>query len=302
MKFRSTTPVVGIAVLMLALLLGGCGKDGTSAARSPDGAVSLTYPVKSDVDIAGSPTLRKAEQRGRIVIGVKEDQPYLAYKDPATGRYSGFDIEIAKMVAADLGFGPDRIEFVTVNPKDREIALASGRIDYYVSTYSITDKRKQQVSFAGPYYIAGQDLLIRKEETGVTDLASLSGRRVCASKGSTAVSNIKELNPQAQLVEYDSYSQCVTDLLNGQVDVVTTDDAILAGYAAHDRARLEVIGKPFTKELYGIGVPKDDKALQAAINSAIEAHERNGDWKRAYEATLGQSGRPIIRPPAIAPQ
>ena len=141
-----------------ALALTACGKEGDT------GTSGVKVDAAKDVAVAGSPTFDKIKARGKVIIGVKEDQPNLGFKDPTTNKFSGFDIEMANLVAAKLGFAADKIEYKAIPSANRETAISGGQIDYYVGTYSITDKRKNQISFAGPYFIAGQDLLVRKDD------------------------------------------------------------------------------------------------------------------------------------------
>ncbi|MFF5717567.1 glutamate ABC transporter substrate-binding protein [Streptomyces buecherae] len=291
---------LAVAVLAaLALAAAGCGKEGSPPAKGPRPEALPHYRVVQGFDLPTSATWRKAKRRGRLVVGAKEDQPYVGEKDPATGRYSGFDIEIAKMMAASLGFDPRRISFRTVASANRETALQNGQIDYYVGTYTINDLRKRQVGFAGPYYEAGQSLLVRDEEDDIHGPDDLAGRKVCSAAGSTPLQRIEADYPKADPVSYDAYSICVDNLLTYQVDAVTTDDTILMGYAAKVPDELKLAGRPFSKEPYGIGVPRSDNALRLALDDAIEAHQKNGDWKKAYDATLGLSGVPAPKPPAV---
>lgn len=296
MSFR-TTAAAALAVLALTATATACGKEGSpSSSGTPDKGSSSaaaaelpTYTVKTGVDLAGSKTWDRIKKNGKLVIGVKADQPNLGYQDPGSKKYSGFDIEIAKMIAADLGFDESKIEYKTIQSANRETAISGGQVDYYVGTYTINDERKKSVSFAGPYFVAGQDLLVKKG-SGIKSTGDLKGKKVCSATGSTSIQRIKEGNYGAEPVEYDSYSLCVQNLASGQVDAVTTDDAILKGYAAQDPANLEVVGKPFSEENYGVGLLKDDTVLQKAITNALKNHEDNGDWKKAYDATLGKSG------------
>ncbi|MDN3293983.1 glutamate ABC transporter substrate-binding protein [Streptomyces ficellus] len=288
-----------LAALVTALLAAACGKEGSPPVKGPQPDQLPRYRVVTDFRLPDSPTWNRAKRRGHLLVGAKEDQPYLGEKDPATGRYSGFDIEIAKMTAASLGFDPAGVEFRTIASANRETALQNGQIDYYVGTYTINDNRKKLVGFAGPYYLAGQSLLVRTDEDGVSGPHDLTGKRVCSAAGSTPYQRIEADYPQADLVAYDTYSICVDNLLTYQVEAVTTDDTILMGFAAKAPGELKVVGRPFSKEPYGIGVPRPDNALRSAVNDAIEAHEKNGDWKKAYDATLGLSGVPAPEPPAI---
>ncbi|MFF8726319.1 glutamate ABC transporter substrate-binding protein [Streptomyces sp. NPDC015171] len=294
-----TTRVPRALCVLLALLAAACGKEGSPPGKGPAPEKLPHYRVAQDVRLPGSRTWTRAKKRGYFVVGAKEDQPYLGEKDPATGVYSGFDIEIAKMMSASLGFPPQTIRFRTIASANRETALQNGQIDYYVGTYTINANRKKLVGFAGPYYLAGQSLLVRKGEDDIHGPRDLAGKRVCSAAGSTPYQRIKADYPKAVLVAYDTYSICVDNLLTYQVDAVTTDDAILIGYAAKAPGELKVVGKPFSEEPYGIGVPHGDNTLRFALDDALEAREKNGDWKKAYEATLGLSGVPAPKPPAI---
>ncbi|MER6211272.1 glutamate ABC transporter substrate-binding protein [Streptomyces sp. NPDC001642] len=296
--FRTTRASLAVAVLAV-LSASGCGKEGSPPVKGPAADRLPNYQVAQGFQLPDSKTWKRAKKRGYFTVGAKEDQPYLGEKDPATGIYSGFDIEIAKMMSASLGLAPKTIHFRTIASANRETALQNGQIDYYVGTYTINDMRKKLVGFAGPYYMAGQSLLVRTDEHDINGPQDLAGKRVCSAAGSTPYQRIKDDYPKAQLVAYDTYSVCVDNLLTYQVDAVTTDDAILIGYAAKVPDQLKVVGKPFSKEPYGIGVPHGDNALRFALDDALEAREKNGDWKKAYEATLGLSGVPAPTPPAI---
>ncbi|MCX4554035.1 MULTISPECIES: glutamate ABC transporter substrate-binding protein [unclassified Streptomyces] len=285
--------------LLLAVVAAGCGKNGSPPVKGPRPGQLPHYAVDSAFRLPQSRTWRNAHHRGYLVVGAKEDQPYLGEKDPATGVYSGFDIEIAKMMAASIGFEPKTIHFRTIASANRETALQNGQIDYYVGTYTINAMRKKLVGFAGPYYLAGQGLLVRADEHGINGPQDLAGKTVCSAAGSTPYQRIAADYPKAKLVSYDTYSICVDNLLTYQVDAVTTDDAILLGFAAKAPDELKVVGKPFSKEPYGIGVPRGDNALRFALDDALAAREKNGDWKKAFEATLGLSGAPAPTPPPI---
>ncbi|MFI1178669.1 glutamate ABC transporter substrate-binding protein [Streptomyces sp. NPDC020799] len=299
MTSRTRRTTAALALAALALLPAACGKEGSPPVKGPRADQLPVYHVATGFELTDSATWRAAKSRGHLVVGAKEDQPYLGEKDPATGVYSGYDIEIAKMMSASLGFPPRTIRFRTIASANRETALQNGQIDYYVGTYTINDLRKRQVGFAGPYYIAGQSLLVRKDEKGIDGPQDLAGKKVCSAAGSTPLQRIERDYPKAIAVAYDTYSICVDNLLSLQVDAVTTDDTILMGFAAKAPDELRIAGKPFSKEPYGIGVPRGDNALRLALDDAIEAHEKNGDWKKAYDATLGLSGVPAPPPPAV---
>ncbi|MFG2831771.1 glutamate ABC transporter substrate-binding protein [Streptomyces sp. NPDC048434] len=301
MRIRKTA-AAGAVVLALAATATACGGESGSAGDKPAGGevFSGDYKVASAPKINSS-VLKKAQKAKKIVIGVKADQPFLGFKDTA-GKYSGFDIEIAKMVAADLGFSAKQIEFKTIDSNVRETTISHGQVDYYVGTYTINDERKKQVGFAGPYYTAGADLLVRKDDKAITGPETLKGKKVCSIVGSTPLQEIKKPKYGAKTSEQSKYSDCVKNLVDGQVDAVTTDDAILKGYAAQRPSQLRVVGKPFTKEPYGVGMLKDDKALRNAITTALEKHIKNGDYEKAYKGTLGKSGSSYVAPETPLPR
>jgi len=299
------------AVATLSLGLAACGKEGTPTPETPAGQSGAPAPASdactssgvsltpaSGVDIAGSPTFAKIKTAGKVVIGVKFDQPNLGYKD-AQGKRCGFDIEIARLIASKLGIDPAKIEYKEVASANRETSIKGGEVDYYVGTYSITDKRKKDVSFAGPYFVAAQDLLVRKDESAITGSDTLKGKKICSATGSTPIQRVRDqkLTEDSNIVEFKTYSECVSQLLDKKVDTVTTDDAILKGYAATAPDELRVVGKPFSTEKYGIGLPLADKALRDKVNSILETSASDGTWKAIYDETLGKSGSDSTPPP-----
>jgi glutamate transport system substrate-binding protein len=300
---NTTRSSILVAAAVLAVAAAGCGKEGTPAASSSGGAASDACTTSGTTftpgtpNITGSPTFDKIKSAGTVRVGVKADQPNLGYKD-TSGKRCGFDIEIAQMVAAGLGVDPSKIQYSEIPSANRESAIKGGQIDYYVGTYSITDKRKADVSFAGPYFVAGQDLLVRKDDTSITGKDSLHGKKVCSATGSTPIQRVRDekLTEPENIVEFKTYSECVSQLLDKKVDVVTTDDAILKGFAAQNPAKLKVVGQPFSVEKYGIGLPRDDKALRTAVNLILAKSIADGTWKKIYDGTLGKSGSPAEPP------
>ncbi len=235
-------------------------------------------------------SVSQSADNGTLTVGIKFDQPGLGLRNP-DGSFSGFDVEVAKYVAGQLGVSEENIEFKEAPSAQRETLIQNGEVDYIVATYSITDSRKEKVDFAGPYFIAGQSLLVRADDTEITGPDSLNGgKRLCSVAGSTPAQNVKDNYAQdVQLQEFDTYSLCVEALRNGAVDAVTTDDIILAGYAAQSPGDFKVVGEPFTTERYGIGLAKGDDESRNAINDAIEEMIASGAWEAAFQETVGAS-------------
>ncbi|WOF21996.1 glutamate ABC transporter substrate-binding protein [Microbacterium betulae] len=293
-KFR-TIASVGIATAaLLALTACNSGSPGSTGGDGDDSSTEDLWEVATDVDLQDSPTYDDMVARDGVVIGVKEDQPGLGYLDPATNERSGFDIDIARWLAASLGFDDDQITFEAIPSANREQAIINGDIDYYVGTYSITDARKEQINFAGPYFVTGQGLLVAADNDTIESDADLtSDVTVCSATGSTPIQNIKD-NYDAQTEEFDTYSQCVEALKSGQVDAVTTDEAILIGYAAQEPENLKVVGETFSEERYGIGLPKGDTALTEYFNTVLT--DGGDTWQAIFDKNLGASGVTTTQP------
>ncbi|RJO74718.1 glutamate ABC transporter substrate-binding protein [Nocardia panacis] len=235
---------------------------------------------------------------GKLTIGIKFDQPGLGLRNK-DGSYSGFDVEVARYVAGKLGVKPDGITFKESPSPQRETLIENGQVDYIVATYSISDQRKEKVDFAGPYYIAGQSLLVRADNATINGPDDLKGKKVCSVKGSTPAQNLQKNFPDTQLQTNDTYSLCLEGLKAGSWDAVSTDDIILAGYAAQSAGSFKVVGKPFTTENYGIGLKKGDKELRDKVNDAVEAMIADGSWKKAFDQTVGASGYQAPTPPKV---
>ncbi|MDR6861634.1 glutamate ABC transporter substrate-binding protein [Phycicoccus sp. 3266] len=227
---------------------------------------------------------------GGFKIGIKFDQPGLGLKKGSD--YTGLDVDVAKYVAKELGHSEKDITWVQAPSAQRETLISTGQVNMVVATYSITDARKEKVSFAGPYFIAGQDLLVRADDSSITGPDSLTGKKLCSVTGSTSAQKVKAKYPGVQLQEFGTYSECVAALVSKGVDALTTDNTILAGYAAQDqyKGKLKVVGKTFSEERYGIGIKKGDTATCEKINAALKKMIDSGDWQKAVDDNLGPAG------------
>lgn len=259
------------------------------ALRLAVGAVAVAVTATTAACGGGSDkSALENAQEGKLTIGIKYDQPGLGLRN-TDGTYSGFDVEVAEYVAAKLGVQPDGITFKEAPSAQRETLIENGQVDFVVATYSITDSRKEKVDFAGPYYVAGQSLLVRADNNEITGPESLTGKTVCSVTGSTPAQNIQKKYPQTQLQTYDTYSLCLEGLNSGAVAAVTTDDIILAGYASQSPGKYKVVGEKFTTENYGIGLKKGDQETRDKINDAIEEMISSGAWDTAFQETVGKA-------------
>ena len=222
-----------------------------------------------------------------VRVGIKFDQPGMGLQEGS--EYTGFDVAVAKYIATELGKTP---QFSEAPTPQRETLLKTKQLDYIVGTYSITDARKQDVDFAGPYFIAGQDLLVRADDNSITGPDTLEGKKLCSVQGSTSAQKIKDQYPGVQLQEYNTYSKCVEELVNGTVDSLTTDNTILAGYASQQQfaGKVKLVGQTFSTENYGVGIEKGNTDMCQKVTAALEKMISSGEWKNAVDANLGPSG------------
>ncbi len=287
-----------IVLLTVALMGFACGDDDSPTVEGGSDSTSARP------SFAAGTTMAALQAKGKIVVGTKFDQPGLGQENPLTSDVEGFDPEIAKIIAAAIfGGSPedagDKVDFEVTTTPNRELFIENGTVDIVVATYTINDARKQRVDFAGPYYVAHQDIMVKAEDNSIKSVADLAGKRVCSVRNSTPAGRIRTMVPDANLQEFDTYTLCKEELLNGRTDAVTTDDAILLGFASENPTALKVVGNQFSTEPYGIGLKRGDDAFRNFINDTLEQSYANGQWKAAFDKTLGKSGVEAPTPPPV---
>src|SRR4051812_1364126 len=280
------------AVGMFAAACGSDKKSDTSKTEAPKG------PPKFD---SGS-AMEALQQKGKIVVGTKFDQPLFGLKNPTTGKVEGFDVEIANLIAKGI-YGDNidgKVEFVEAVSKNREPFIQEGKVDIVVATYTINDARKQVVSFAGPYFVAHQDIMVKKDDDSIKSVTDLNGKKVCSAQGSTSIKNIQAKAPSADIsITFDTYSKCAEALGDGRVQAVSTDNTILAGLVKDSGDKFKLVNAPFTDEPYGVGMKKDANELRGFVNDRLAAIVSDGSWKTAFENTLGTVGLETPTPPPL---
>ena len=292
---RTTRRLAAFAAL--GLTLAACSSEAGNQAADEEASAPT---VAEDVEFPEGSTMAELNEAGTITVGTKYDQPGFGLLNP-DGVPEGFDVEIAKIIAGELGIAPEAITWTETVSANREPFIQNGQVDIVVATYTINDTRKQVVDFAGPYYVAGQDIMVAKgNPEGIQGPEDLAGKTVCSVEGSTPAQNIRDNYPEATLVTYDVYSKCADDLANGNVQAVTTDNVILTGLVAGNPEGFELVGNPFTEEPYGIGLAKGDTEFRNFINDVLEESYEDGRWAAAWDRTAGAiTGEEAPEPPAV---
>ncbi|AWZ08400.1 MULTISPECIES: glutamate ABC transporter substrate-binding protein [unclassified Streptomyces] len=229
--------------------------------------------------------------KGNLSIGIKFDQPGVGMREP-DGTFTGFDVDVATYIGKELGYKPDRIDFKQVYSNDRELLIQYNEVQFVAASYSINDKRKEKVDFAGPYFLAHQDLMVRANDSTINRAEDLNNKRLCSVTGSTSAENIrKNLAPKASLLELGGYSECLVALNDNLVDAMTTDNSILAGYTARkgNEGKFRLVGLSLSSENYGIGMKKGNTELQRKVNEAIRKMVADGSWEAAVKKNFGEN-------------
>lgn len=275
-------PLAFLVSAAIAISLAACGGDETPGPSDVGGGDKPSF--------AAGTTMERLAQAGKVTVGTKFDQPLFGLKG-LSGEPEGFDVEIAKIIAAELGIDAGSIEFIESPSKQREELIEQKKVDFVVATYTINDERKQRITFAGPYYEAGQALMVKADNTTVTGPDSLKDPsiKVCSAIGSTPLENIKQYlaDVKEQLKQFDVYSKCADALRNNQVQVVTTDNVILLGLAVESDGAFKLTEGTFSKEPYGIGVFKGDTAFCEFINETLKKASDSGAYAKAWTDTAG---------------
>jgi glutamate transport system substrate-binding protein len=293
---RTTRYAAGLAAF--GVVLAGCSSEAGNQAEDQTGS---SAEVNENAQFDEGTTMADLAEQGSIKIGTKFDQPGFGLQNPSTNQPEGFDVEIGKIIAAELGIKAEDIEWVESVSANREQFIQNGDVNLVIATYTINDERKKLVDFAGPYYVAGQDIMVAKgNPEGIKGPEDLAGKNVCSVEGSTPAQNIRDKYPDAKLTLFDVYSKCADALGNGQVDAVTTDNVILTGLVAASDGKFELVDNPFTEEPYGIGLEKGDDDFRNFVNDVLEQSFEDGSWADAWDRTAGQiTGQEAPEPPTV---
>ncbi|GIH20844.1 glutamate ABC transporter substrate-binding protein [Rugosimonospora africana] len=286
---RTTRMAVVAAVSALALAVVGCGSTKDLDSGSGSGTQqnnSTGYQLKAATSLSGS--VQAIKDKGKLVVGTKFDQPGFGLQNPTTQKVEGFDAEIARLISIKIFGSPDKVEFKEAKTAVREQVIQNGEVDLVVATYTINDARKQKIDFAGPYFQAGQDILVRKDNSTIASVTDLAGKKVCTQQNSTSLKNLQDKVPGLKAQTLDSYALCAEGVKDGTYDALSTDNVILLGLVSKSPDELKVVNKPFTTEPYGIGLKKGDTALRSFVNDALDEVFTNGDWDKAWAKTAGQ--------------
>ncbi|MFC6089745.1 glutamate ABC transporter substrate-binding protein [Saccharothrix lopnurensis] len=266
----------------------------TAAPESCDPTASLrpSGPLPPVGQVPAGSTVDRIRARGRLIAGVDQNTYLMGFRNPFSGELEGFDVDMVREVARAVLGDPGAVQFKVLTSEQRIPALVERRVDVVVRTMTVTCERWRQVAFSTVYHQAGQRVLV-PVDSGATGIGSLGGRRVCATRGSSSLANVAAAASRPVPVSVPDWTDCLVMLQQGQVDAISTDDTILAGFAAQD-PYTKVVGPQFTAEPYGMAFPRADEDFVRFTNALLERLRADGTWAAIHRRWLGEPPAPPV--------
>lgn len=295
----------GGAAAMMVAAVPAPGADGPVAhahdasAPEKDTCTTPEASLKPSSGTMDGAAVERIKQRGRLVVGVDQNSYLWGFRDPATGKIAGFDIDIVKAIAKNILGDASKVQYLTVPTLQRIPMIQQHKVDMVVRTMTINCERIKDVAFSTAYFEAGQQILAPKGSaiTGFDD--SLKGRTVCTASGSTGLAKLQQGAHGAHVIKVANQLDCLVLLQLGKADAVFTDNALAAGQAAQDPS-VHLVGTPVTKEPYGVAMNLADTDLVRRVNQVLNAYRAGGAhsaWMRSYHAWLSTDLPGIAGPP-----
>jgi len=233
--------------------------------------------------------LEEVKSRGTLVCGVKDTAVPFGYVDEKTDQLTGFDVDVCKYIAKELGVEP---EFKVVTSETRISMLSQGSIDLAAATMTHKLEREKDIDFTVTYFMDGQRLLVPKG-SGIASPADLAGKKVGTAKGSTSEKNIEDVQPNVEVLAFEGYPEAFAAMMQGNVNAVTTDSTILLGLknSAENPDDWEIVGDAFSIEPYGIGLPENESDFRDAVNAALIKMQTSGEYAKIYDKWFGPDTR-----------
>ena len=242
--------------------------------------LSLAVPAAAE----GFRTLDEIKASGKLVIGLFSDKKPFGYIDE-NGEYQGYDVYLARRLAADLGV---ELEAVSLDAPNRIEFLQSYKVDIVLANFTYTEERAQQVDFALPYMKVALGV-VSPDSALITDVSQLSGKTLIVSKGTTAETYFEQNHPDVKLAKYDSYTEAYIALLDGRGDALSTDNTEVLAWAIENpgfTVGIETLG---SLDTINPAVSKGNETLLSWINEEIVKLGEENFFHADYEATLRET-------------
>lgn len=219
-------------------------------------------------------------EKSKIVIGLDDTFAPMGFKDPATGEIVGFDIDLAKeVINKRLG---KEVEFKAIDWNTKEAELQSGKIDVIWNGLTITDERKQNMSFTLPYLSSKQMIVTQKGKNTYTSQAEIVSKKVAVQTDSTGEAAVKKAFPNLTLQAFDDNTMAIQALRNGQVDIVVVDQIFIEYYMKQNKDSNLETNKviDFGMENVGVGASKSNQTFLDEISKKIDETKSDGTYEK----------------------
>lgn len=303
-SIRRKSAAAGVLLAAVTLAVTACsgntalpGSDASSTA-SGDSVLAGAPVAKADLILSGS-TMEKIKKRGKLIVAEALDAPLLSQQDPTDpSKVTGFDAELAKLLATYI-LGKPNVEIVPPASETREAMLQNDTVDVVFNTYTITEERAKQVDFAGPYFESGLSVAVKSDNKDIKSYKDLDGKTVIVGANTPAVTEVPKIAPKATITAFGTDPAAVQALIQGRGDAYVQDYTLLASDAASEK-QIKVVGQPFTKEPYGIGLKHGDEDFKKFVNEWLKTIQKGGQWGKAWKTTLGTvTDSDVPTPPEI---
>lgn len=311
---------LGLAGATALFGLAGCSEGpsdaaATSAAAATTDAASATgidkeafnelvasiEPAADDV-IAANSWAKAIKDAGTFRLGATRTSAIFSQLDEQDGKVYGFDAGLYLSLIRYILGDETKYDYTQLTSDTRESVLQNDTVDAVFASYTITDKRKQVVSFAGPYLATQYAVLVLADNTDINSVDDLAGKKVAVQSGSTGPDVVAQYVPQAEVQEFSKDDECRAALEQGRVDAYVVDNTLQMGNVIKNPGKYRIAGDPFGPEEYlGIGVKLDNTEAVDFINTFLKKFEDDGNWKKLYKIALADrcGVETIPEPPAI---
>jgi cystine transport system substrate-binding protein len=228
--------------------------------------------------------LDQVKARGTLRIGLEGTFPPFNSKDAKTGELVGFDVDIAKAVAAKLGVKP---EFITTEWSGIIAGLQAGKFDVIVNQVGVTDARKQVLDFSPPYTYSGAELIQRKDDTHrFKSLEDLKGHKLGVGLGTNYMDMAKSV-PGIDVKTYPGAPEYLRDLAAKRLDAALNDRLMVAYLLKHSDLPLEPGAMVGTGNPSAIPFKKGNPKFAKAIDDAMTQLEADGTFAKISDKWFG---------------
>ncbi|NGO54078.1 ABC transporter substrate-binding protein [Allomesorhizobium camelthorni] len=253
--------------------------------------MKLTHILTIGVALAAATTTARADQladikeRGTLVCGTLGTAEPFSFQDPKTREIVGYDVDMCSKVADHLGV---KLELKPMSVEARIPELMQGRVDILAANLGWTAERAQQIDYSHSYFVSQQKVVVT-EESGITALEQLAGKKVSALKGSSSAQGVQREIPDAETVTYQDTSSAFLAVVQGKVDGFCASELILVKLRkqAEESSPLSIIEKSVFVEPWGLGIRKGETAFKTEVNKVLTDLDTSGEADGLFTKWFG---------------